>query len=316
MAEPLQDDGPWCYAGPHRDHEPGTVGEWWGRRDLASMMQHALWAAGEWATFVIKGWPTPDVDSEATRDGLTGQQWPTIPLGQEPYFAWLYRCQAAELPPLPPKDILPPPEKPSRFVPETPTKFTPEETAVVMEGVDGGCDACDNELGEVMLRLITSLEPVIVEHDKEIVRLRKKITRLINRQQSECANLLEKIATNIGNVYVNEAYTLQLTLGDLQEKLAKIPKPEAEKDASSVTQFKVDVKPIVDALMCICEVLKEVRDRLPGVPHEEVGDLPDVDLPDEPALTDVVVDAPQELQWTGEREDVAAEWQGEHYEVA
>lgn len=167
-----------------------------------------------------------------------------------------------------------------------PPTLTADEQDGIMLAASAGCDACDAEIGDVILRLVNTLEDVIEVNDKEVTKIRRRLTRHINRGQADCANLIERVATNINNVVANEGYTCQIILSDLRDKIAAYERQLPAVAVPAAAQVVMDLTPVVAVLECICEVLKEVRDRLPGIPHEEKGEEKSKEFPTEFAAAD------------------------------
>lgn len=147
-------------------------------------------------------------------------------------------------------------------------QFTPEQRSLVIDACNEGCDACDAELGDVLIRLVNSLEQTLIDNDEKIKKWKAKITRKINREQAQCENLIEKIATNVSNVVNNEAYTCQVLLTDLRDKVGAFQPPAPPQPPTATATATIDLSPLVDCCKALIEVLREIRDRLPGVPVE------------------------------------------------
>jgi len=143
-----------------------------------------------------------------------------------------------------------------------------------LDAAEAGCKACDVELAGIVIRLVEGIEKSLIIHQQLLDKIVRRITRSINREQGIVGNVFEGIGTKLNNELADGLFGQQNLLDGVKDKLS-LPDSAALNGSMPGGTFTIDLEPLVKLGEKLVEVLSEIRDRLPGPPHIEKGDLPD-----------------------------------------
>jgi hypothetical protein len=171
-----------------------------------------------------------------------------------------------------------------------------------LEGLQESLSEQEANLAQPIKTLQKHLADEIDKLDKLIVKQNKKLKASINKQQAKTGNDIEAIISALmSQLFIgiadNESTLGQLSIksgainvGDSMDKVgADKPEPGSGQQWGGV--LVLSVKEAIPHIKELIEVLKEIRDRIPGFPIEYKGEVPAKEAESEELPSDTEDDA-------------------------
>lgn len=179
--------------------------------------------------------------------------------------------------------------------------FSAEEQA--LKGLLASLSETESDLAEPIKKLIANVKDEVDKINAQIEKLKKKLKQSLGKSQAAVGNELESsIGKLVGVLYQglvdNEAILQQEAVkgGVLQpgEPIDVLVdgKPDLESPLKWGGQLILNMGDIKGVFVELLEVLREIRDRIGGVPMEFKGEEPAEDFEEPEQITTQLPDAP------------------------
>lgn len=179
--------------------------------------------------------------------------------------------------------------------------FSAEEQAI--KGLLASLSETESDLAEPIKKLIANVKDEVDKINAQIEKLKKKLKQSLGKSQAAVGNELESsIGKLVGVLYQglvdNEAILQQEAVkgGVLQpgEPIDVLVdgKPDLESPLKWGGQLILNMGDIKGVFVELLEVLREIRDRIGGVPMEFKGEEPAEDFEEPEQITTQLPDAP------------------------
>lgn len=180
--------------------------------------------------------------------------------------------------------------------------YTAEEQA--LKGLLESLTETESDLSDPIKKLIAYVKAEVDEINGQIEKAKKKLKQALGKEQAKVGNDLEssigKLSTDLYyGLADNEAILQQLAVkggvlkvGDPLDWLVD-GKPEPESPLKWGGQLILNMGDIKHVFVELIEVLREIRDRLGGIPVEYKGEEPAEEFEDVTQSTSMTPDAPE-----------------------
>lgn len=168
--------------------------------------------------------------------------------------------------------------------------LTAEEQA--LEGLESLLSQAEADLAGPIQTLIACVQSEIASNEQHLEKCRRKLKAVLGRNVAQADNSLDAVTTKVTGQCQGHVTTNEITLNQLAVKGGVIqvgdslddwvnPPCEPEPVIQWGGTLVLSVREAIPHLDQLIEVLKEIRDRLPGQPVEQPGELPAAELPSE-----------------------------------
>lgn len=156
-------------------------------------------------------------------------------------------------------------------------------------------------LGNIVGKLLCAVNTEVNDNMVALEKIWRKLKSFLTREQTKIDNAITAIVTPVIVTIVDQTNANDWLLKQVliragillpgqEVEPGILCQPERKPDPSFVGTMQLDVAELKGCLCDIVEVLREIRDRMQGIPHEYPGEKPAEDMPIKIIGPDVDID--------------------------